>query len=115
MLRGHVFARSDDESFDRFSFARGHRQSEVRQANAAIVADENIRGFEIPVHHAGVMHGRQSTSGAGEDLDNLSPGMRPSQPSEQVRSFDQGHGHEHHFARGAHLEQSDDVGMLDAR
>src|SRR5262249_13487578 len=131
LLRRHVRRRADVRAGRRVAraervAARGRalllgcgrrpRQAEIGDADAPVLADEDVVGLEIAMHQPGAVRGRQPVAGAAGDVEDLfRAAALLGEPAPQRAAVDVLHGDDEVVAVVADLVDRDDVGMGQAR
>ena len=93
----------------------GAGEAEVEDADAAVLADEDVVGFEVAMDDADGVGGGEALAGGGEDLEDLAPGAAlVGEPGAQGLAGDQLHGDEELVVDAADLVDLDDVGVGEA-
>ncbi len=94
----------------------GEREPEVHDANAAVVSDEDVRGFEVAMDDPRGMRRAEPPPRLSQDIENFGPVSRlPPQPRAQRDAIDELEGDKDLGPKGPDFEDGDDVRMRQSR
>jgi hypothetical protein len=88
------------------------REAEVTDANAPVLAHQDVVRFEVAVHEAGTVRRGQATAGSDHDVDHGTPsGARVVEPAPERDPVDELHRDEELVAHPPDVVHGDDVGV----